>query len=508
MELVNADDSGRVDISAEQAWARDLLDANRLYRQSARARLAGARRACSRISSQSCSTSLTARASSRQTNSRRCEPASKIAASCSRFASPAPTCARGSRPSFILERRHHDCSVPRGHASAAAVPTVVGRRAPRIGARRRRAAGPALQAGDRGARSRRVGRRREGLRRVGAAEGRARRRGALLAGVRAQQARPARRRAQGVGSAEEPAIRRAAGSATPRAGTRDSAGQRPDAAGRGRRQRRAEADGARRPDERRPRARLPLVKQMLQSASSAQGPRSRAVRARAERVARGAADAGRDRALGRESRLQARAIQNLGLFGGHESRQSLVDIYKTSQNMQRAQGRAAGRSWWPATARGSPKWRARRLRRSSRRKPSISSASRAVARSCGSSTSRKGRSRRSDAIINALFVGGGSERLASSRRRSRIPALRREAIEKLGLTGQQVAPTLKTIYGSEKDPEIKRAILNAFFVQGNATSAGRDREQEQDPRLKRDAIEKLSVMGSKEATDYIMELLK
>jgi hypothetical protein len=35
-EIVNAGDGDRVDISAEQAWARDLLDANRLYRQSAR----------------------------------------------------------------------------------------------------------------------------------------------------------------------------------------------------------------------------------------------------------------------------------------------------------------------------------------------------------------------------------------------------------------------------------------------------------------------------------------
>ena len=35
-ELVNASDGDHVDISAEQAWARDLLDANRLYRQSAR----------------------------------------------------------------------------------------------------------------------------------------------------------------------------------------------------------------------------------------------------------------------------------------------------------------------------------------------------------------------------------------------------------------------------------------------------------------------------------------
>lgn len=35
VELVNAEPGVRVDISAEQAWARDLLEANRLYRQTA-----------------------------------------------------------------------------------------------------------------------------------------------------------------------------------------------------------------------------------------------------------------------------------------------------------------------------------------------------------------------------------------------------------------------------------------------------------------------------------------
>jgi hypothetical protein len=36
VELVNTTGTGSVDISAEQAWARDLLEANRLYRQTAR----------------------------------------------------------------------------------------------------------------------------------------------------------------------------------------------------------------------------------------------------------------------------------------------------------------------------------------------------------------------------------------------------------------------------------------------------------------------------------------
>jgi hypothetical protein len=37
VELANTHGSGTIDIAAEQAWARDLLDANRLYRQAARA---------------------------------------------------------------------------------------------------------------------------------------------------------------------------------------------------------------------------------------------------------------------------------------------------------------------------------------------------------------------------------------------------------------------------------------------------------------------------------------
>ena len=37
VELVNSEPDGRVDISAEQVWARDLLEANRLHRQAAQA---------------------------------------------------------------------------------------------------------------------------------------------------------------------------------------------------------------------------------------------------------------------------------------------------------------------------------------------------------------------------------------------------------------------------------------------------------------------------------------
>ncbi len=51
-------------------------------------------------------------------------------------------------------------------------------------------------------------------------------------------------------------------------------------------------------------------------------------------------------------------------------------------------------------------------------------------------------------------------------------------------------------------------MLNALFIQGNAKALIEIARQETDPAMKREAVQKLSIMGSKEATDYMMELLK
>ena len=86
--------------------------------------------------------------------------------------------------------------------------------------------------------------------------------------------------------------------------------------------------------------------------------------------------------------------------------------------------------------------------------------------------------------------------------------LRTEAIRSLGLMGSKTAPTLKTLYAGEKSAEVKGAVLHAFFVQGNAAALVEIARQERDPALKRDAVRMLSMMQSKEATDYLLELLK
>jgi HEAT repeat protein len=253
---------------------------------------------------------------------------------------------------------------------------------------------------------------------------------------------------------------------------------------------------------------MPLIKQILESASASAKVRDRAMfvlaqsgspEARQALMALARSDANPD--------LQARAIQNLGLFGGPDSRQALVDIYKTSKNVQARKAvlsalmLSGDRSGLAEVARTetSPV-----LRREAINQLGVSGGRdelwQMYQQEKDSDVKR--------AIINALFVGGGHEQLSQLATKETDPEVRRDAIEKLGLTGQGSAPTLKTIYATDKDPAVKRAVLNAFFVQGNAKALIEVAKQEKDPGLKRAAVEKLSVMGSKEATEYFMELLK
>ena len=89
------------------------------------------------------------------------------------------------------------------------------------------------------------------------------------------------------------------------------------------------------------------------------------------------------------------------------------------------------------------------------------------------------------------------------------PELRRTAIRNLGLIhSDESAKALQTIYSRETDRSLKEEVLNAYFLQGNAAALVAIAKSEKDPELKKTAVAKLSLMHSKEATDYLMELLQ
>jgi hypothetical protein len=67
---------------------------------------------------------------------------------------------------------------------------------------------------------------------------------------------------------------------------------------------------------------------------------------------------------------------------------------------------------------------------------------------------------------------------------------------------------LLAIYAKETDRGLRADVLNALFIEGNATALVTIARGEKDQGLKKEAVQKLSLMDSKEATDYMMEILQ
>jgi HEAT repeat protein len=111
-------------------------------------------------------------------------------------------------------------------------------------------------------------------------------------------------------------------------------------------------------------------------------------------------------------------------------------------------------------------------------------------------------------FVNAFFVGGASDRLLEIARTAKEPELRRDAINRLGTMGaEHTGPALVSMYSSESDPSIRKAVINALFIQGNSHALVELARKETNVELKKDIVQRLSNMGSKEGTDYLMELL-
>ncbi|MGH9419491.1 MAG: HEAT repeat domain-containing protein, partial [Thermoanaerobaculia bacterium] len=112
-------------------------------------------------------------------------------------------------------------------------------------------------------------------------------------------------------------------------------------------------------------------------------------------------------------------------------------------------------------------------------------------------------------ILQAMFIGGNSEKLAEIARNEKVLDLKVTAIRNLGLLGgSRAGQLLLSLYSEDPRPEVRKGVIEALFIQGNAKTLISLARVEKDPETKRRIIERLSVMGSKEATDYLMEFLK
>jgi len=111
-------------------------------------------------------------------------------------------------------------------------------------------------------------------------------------------------------------------------------------------------------------------------------------------------------------------------------------------------------------------------------------------------------------IIRSMMAGGSVDRLIELAKAEQNPDLRREAVRALGqMRSTRTGDVLLQIYSSDSNPEVKKSVINALFIQDNATALVGLARKEQDMTMKKDIISRLSNMRSKVATDYMIELL-
>lgn len=205
--------------------------------------------------------------------------------------------------------------------------------------------------------------------------------------------------------------------------------------------------------------------------------------------------------------LQRKAIQYLGIHGGRESRELLAEIYKSSADIDVKRRilhafMVSGERQKLLTAAQSEK--EPELRSEAVRQLGVMGAHDELWQLYTKESSRDVKKQ----ILQAMFVGGNAERLIQLAKTESDSELRRTAVRNLGLIGaRRTGDALVEIYAADKDPEIKKAVIQALFIQNNAGPLVAIARKEPDMAMKREIVSKLSLMRSKEAMDYLMELI-
>lgn len=204
--------------------------------------------------------------------------------------------------------------------------------------------------------------------------------------------------------------------------------------------------------------------------------------------------------------LQARAIRNLGINGTQQNRTTLAEIYKSSNDSKikhevlQSLGVAGDKDNLFALARTEKTPEMQDAVIQALAVAGADSQLRQLYKEAGTDVHAKER------ILNASIITGDKQLVDDVLKTETNPTLRRQAIRVLGINGGSTAQ-LVSMYENEKDKETKDAAIEALFVSGDAHSLVALAKKETDPGMRREIIEKLSVMGNREANDYLMELL-
>jgi HEAT repeat protein len=206
--------------------------------------------------------------------------------------------------------------------------------------------------------------------------------------------------------------------------------------------------------------------------------------------------------------LQLKAIRYMGMMGSAESRKELAAVYAASNNLDVK--RAILKSFMISGSRGLLLDAAKteqnpELRHEAIRQLALTGGHDELWQLYGSEASQENKR----AILKAMFLTGNSEKLGELARTEKDPALRSEAIKSLGLMGGNGrADVLAGIFKSDTNAEVRHAVLQALFLQQNGKVLVELARNEKDPKMKQEIVSKMSLVHSKEVTDYMMEVLK
>ena len=253
---------------------------------------------------------------------------------------------------------------------------------------------------------------------------------------------------------------------------------------------------------------LPLLEKLLQGPSSPK-LRERAVFVLAQSDSPRARQILKEIARGTSTpELQSKAIHYLGVMGSAESRATLAEVYASSPDVdvKRRILRAfmvAGEKQRLLTAAQTEQ--NADLRIEAVRQLGVMGANDELWQMYQKESAVPVKKQ----ILQAMFVGGNATRMIELARTEKDVDLRNTAVRNLGLMGgAKTADALVEIYAGEKDPGVRKAVVNALFLQDNPTALVALARKENDAELKKAIVQKLSLMKSKVATDYMLELLK
>lgn len=206
--------------------------------------------------------------------------------------------------------------------------------------------------------------------------------------------------------------------------------------------------------------------------------------------------------------LQHKAIEYLGIFGGPEARKTMAYVY--TQTNEVSVKRSILRSYMIGNDKehlfeAAKNEKDPSLRGEAIRQLGIMHAESELEQLYKTETSPELKRQ----LLQAFFLAGDSTKLLAVARDEKNIDVRRSAVRNLGLIhSEESGKALSTMYGKESDRSLKEEILNALFLQNNAPAIVAIARAEKDPGLKKVAVQKLSMMNSKEGSDYMMEILQ